>query len=66
MLFRSVPSSSSLAGAPIPESEDELGTLLLAVVRSARENGMDAERALRAAVRRYQRGQGDQSDHAPS
>jgi XTP/dITP diphosphohydrolase len=54
------------AGAPIPESEDELGTLLLAVVRSARDNGMDAERALRAAVRRYQRGQGDQSDHAPS
>ncbi|MDQ0732948.1 ATP diphosphatase [Arthrobacter sp. B1I2] len=41
-------------GVPVPESEEELGTLLLAVVRSARDGGMDAERALRAAVRRYQ------------
>lgn len=48
------------AGAPVPESEEELGNLLLAVVRSARDRGMDAERALRAAVRRYQRG------HTPS
>jgi nucleoside triphosphate diphosphatase len=47
-------------GLPVPESEDELGTLLLAVVRSARDRGMDAERALRAAVRRYQ------GDQAPS
>ena len=48
------------AGAPVPESEDELGTLLLAVVRSARDSGMDAERALRAAVRRYQDDHGDE------
>ena len=41
------------AGAPVPENEEELGTLLLAVVRSARDRGMDAERALRTAVRRY-------------
>ena len=57
------------AGAPIPENEDELGTLLLAVVRSARDNGMDAERALRAAVRRYQGDdgpQGGRSGRAPS
>ena len=53
-------------GIPVPESEEELGSLLLAVVRSARDNGMDAERALRAAVGRYQRDQRDQSGHAPS
>jgi XTP/dITP diphosphohydrolase len=36
------------------ETEAELGELLLAVVRSARSMGFDAERALRGAVRRYQ------------
>ena len=36
------------------ETETELGELLLAVVRSARDRGFDAERALRGAVRRYQ------------
>jgi XTP/dITP diphosphohydrolase len=36
------------------ETEAELGELLLAVVRSARGRGFDAERALRGAVRRYQ------------
>jgi MazG family protein len=36
------------------ETEAELGELLLAVVRSARSRGFDAERALRGAVRRYQ------------
>lgn len=36
------------------ETEAELGELLLAVVRSARDRGFDAERALRGAVRRYQ------------
>jgi nucleoside triphosphate diphosphatase len=53
-------------GAPVPTSEDELGNLLLAVVRSARDSGMDAERALRAAVRRYQSDQADQNDPAAS
>ena len=48
------------AGVPVPGSEEELGELLLAVVRSARDGGMDAERALRAAILRYQ------SDAAPS
>ena len=51
------------AGTSVPESEEELGNLLLAVVRSARDSGMDAERALRAAVRRYH---GNDSDPAPS
>lgn len=36
-------------------SEEELGDLLLAVVNSAHAGGFDAERALRGAVRRYQR-----------
>ncbi|WP_306921655.1 MazG nucleotide pyrophosphohydrolase domain-containing protein [Arthrobacter globiformis] len=36
------------------ETEAELGELLLAVVRSARSRGFDAERALRGAVRQYQ------------
>lgn len=40
--------------AEIPETEAELGELLLAVVHSARSRGFDAERALRGAVRRYQ------------
>ncbi|WPU11321.1 MazG nucleotide pyrophosphohydrolase domain-containing protein [Pseudarthrobacter oxydans] len=42
------------AQAPIPETEEELGELLLAVVRAAQANGFDAERALRGAVRNYQ------------
>lgn len=42
------------AQAPIPETEEELGELLLAVVHAAHANGFDAERALRGAVRNYQ------------
>jgi uncharacterized protein YabN with tetrapyrrole methylase and pyrophosphatase domain len=42
------------AGATAPATEEELGELLLAVVRSAHDAGFDAERALRGAVRRYQ------------
>ncbi|WP_026547501.1 MazG nucleotide pyrophosphohydrolase domain-containing protein [Paenarthrobacter nicotinovorans] len=38
----------------IPASEEALGELLLAVVAGAREQGLDAERALRAAVRLFQ------------
>ncbi|MBG0739780.1 nucleotide pyrophosphohydrolase [Paeniglutamicibacter antarcticus] len=37
-----------------PRTEEELGELLFAVVRTARSNGWDAERALRTAVRRFQ------------
>lgn len=38
--------------ATIPDSEDDLGELLFAVVAAARSRGFDAERALRNAVRR--------------
>ncbi|WP_396019850.1 MazG nucleotide pyrophosphohydrolase domain-containing protein [Arthrobacter sp. ISL-95] len=38
----------------VPASEEALGELLLAVVAGAREQGLDAERALRAAVRSFQ------------
>ena len=34
-----------------PATEDELGRTLLALVASARSQGLDAERALRHAVR---------------
>ncbi|NMR28327.1 MazG nucleotide pyrophosphohydrolase domain-containing protein [Crystallibacter degradans] len=39
-----------------PTSETELGNLLLAVVSQASAAGLDAEQALRGAVRRFQRG----------
>ncbi|WP_461190342.1 MazG nucleotide pyrophosphohydrolase domain-containing protein [Arthrobacter sp. Z4-13] len=42
------------AEVPAFTSEEELGELLLAVVRSAQASGFDAERALRGAVRDYQ------------
>ena len=45
---------ASAADAPAwaaPATEDELGRLLLALVASARSQGLDAERALRSAVR---------------
>ena len=43
-----------LADTDTIKTEAEFGELLLAVVRSARNRGFDAERALRGAVRRYQ------------
>lgn len=43
-----------IAAAEVPDSEAALGDLLLAVVAGSKEKGFDAERALRAAVRRYQ------------
>lgn len=42
------------AATEVPDSEAALGDFLLAVVASSKEKGFDAERALRAAVRRYQ------------
>ncbi|MFI2565051.1 MazG nucleotide pyrophosphohydrolase domain-containing protein [Paenarthrobacter sp. NPDC018779] len=42
----------------IPASEEALGGLLLAIVAGARDLGLDAERALRGAVRTFQDGQG--------
>ncbi|MDD7835733.1 MazG nucleotide pyrophosphohydrolase domain-containing protein [Paenarthrobacter sp. AB444] len=38
----------------IPDSEEALGELLLGIVAGARDQGLDAERALRAAVRSFQ------------
>ena len=48
-----------VAAAEVPDSEAALGDLLLAVVAGSRAKGFDAERALRAAVRRYQGRDGD-------
>jgi MazG family protein len=39
------------AASPAPATEEELGRMLLALVASARSQGLDAERALRHAVR---------------
>jgi XTP/dITP diphosphohydrolase len=39
---------------PIPQSEDELGEELLAIVAGARQQGLDAERALRVATRKWE------------
>jgi XTP/dITP diphosphohydrolase len=41
----------------VPASEEALGELLLAIVTAAREQGLDAERALRATVRSFQNNQ---------
>jgi XTP/dITP diphosphohydrolase len=49
-----LPAGATAEPAEIPETEAELGELLLAVVRAARGRGFDAERALRGAVRHYQ------------
>ena len=49
-----LPAGATAGPAEIPDTEAELGELLLAVVRAARGRGFDAERALRGAVRHYQ------------
>jgi uncharacterized protein YabN with tetrapyrrole methylase and pyrophosphatase domain len=41
-----------------PGTEEELGELLFGIVAAARADGLDAERALRAAIRRFQDCQG--------
>lgn len=57
-----VQSRTAAVGIPaIPASEEALGELLLAVVAGAREQGLDAERALRAAVRSFQNSQAQPS-----
>ena len=43
-----------VAPVDVPETEDELGELLLAQVAGARSVGLDPERALRAALRKLQ------------
>ena len=42
------------AGVEIPATEEELGDLLFGIVAGARAGGLDAERALRGALRRFQ------------
>ena len=44
----------SVEPAAIPATEEELGALLLGIVSAARSEGMDAERALRGALRSLQ------------
>lgn len=44
----------TIAATEVPDSEAALGDFLLGVVAGSKEKGFDAERALRAAVRRYQ------------
>ncbi|WP_309615173.1 MazG family protein [Salinibacterium sp.] len=45
---------ANLPGAVNVTDEDELGPLLLAIVASAKANGLDSERALRSALRGLQ------------
>jgi XTP/dITP diphosphohydrolase len=45
---------ATLPGAVNVTNEDELGPLLLAIVASAKANGLDSERALRTALRELQ------------
>ena len=45
---------ATLPGAVNVADEDELGPLLLAIVASAKANGLDSERALRSALRGLQ------------
>ncbi|WP_307459426.1 MazG nucleotide pyrophosphohydrolase domain-containing protein [Pseudarthrobacter oxydans] len=40
----------------VPSSEEDLGELLFAIAAAARDRGLDAERALRGANRRFQEG----------
>jgi uncharacterized protein YabN with tetrapyrrole methylase and pyrophosphatase domain len=49
------PATAPPAEAAAPVTEDDVGNLLFDVVRRAVANGVDAEQALRAAVRRFQR-----------
>jgi XTP/dITP diphosphohydrolase len=51
MLGRASRVGIDVTPAPVPSTEDELGAQLLALVAGAREQGLDAERALRGALR---------------
>lgn len=48
-----VPPANPDATVPVPQGFDELGDHLFDVVRQAQAQGLDAEAALRAAVRRF-------------
>ncbi|HSL37477.1 MAG TPA: nucleotide pyrophosphohydrolase, partial [Arthrobacter sp.] len=47
---------ASVATVDIPASEVGLGELLFSIAAAARDRGLDAERALRGANRRFQAG----------
>lgn len=46
------------SAAHVPATEEELGDMLFGIVAGARAAGLDAERALRGALRRFQDGHG--------
>ncbi|MES2094197.1 MAG: MazG family protein [Actinomycetota bacterium] len=48
-------SAAALTDALVFRDEDQLGDLLLAIVTSAKDRGLDAERALRTRLRGFQR-----------
>ncbi|MHA7222264.1 MazG nucleotide pyrophosphohydrolase domain-containing protein [Arthrobacter sp. RHLT1-20] len=56
-----LPASGHETAVGIPSTEAELGELLFGIAAAARDNGLDAERALRGAIRRY-----EDSRRAPS
>ncbi|WP_306919712.1 MULTISPECIES: MazG nucleotide pyrophosphohydrolase domain-containing protein [unclassified Arthrobacter] len=47
-------SAVSPSAVDVPNTEEELGELLFGIAAAARANGLDAERALRGAARRFQ------------
>ena len=47
----------------LPAAEEELGDLLFGIVAAARAGGLDAERALRGALRRFQDSTGPRPRH---
>lgn len=53
-LQRPGPPKALAPAAADPATEEELGELLFGIVAAARRNGLDAERALRGATRRFQ------------
>ena len=57
---------ASVATVDIPASEEGLGELLFSIAAAARDRGLDAERALRGANRRFQAGPPAAPPHEPS
>jgi XTP/dITP diphosphohydrolase len=53
-------------GVGIPGTEEELGELLFGIAAGARAGGLDAERALRGALRRFQDRRGGAAGPAPA
>lgn len=54
------------AAVNVPATEEELGDMLFGIVAGARAAGLDAERALRGALRRFQEGQDGQAPGPPA